>query len=404
MDKSEEPAFSLLKERAFLLFFLTVFLSNIGSWIQNVALSWLSLSLKNTASSFGLISFLGSIPNLVFPFVGGYLADNYDNRKTLAITQFLSMVIAFLLGGGVLFGFITFGGLALLSFINGIISALSYPVYYTFLTSLVETNKIPRVIALHSVQFNVSRFIGPLLFGFFVGLGGCFIVNAITYLPLIFVLIFLVKNKRLSSRSDKNLFLNIKEGFFYILKNRGIVAMMGIIFVYSFFVLPFFGMLPYIVKNFLQDDPKAVSLIMGALGVGALTGASYISFFPKDMKGTLKRFLKGGVYFPIALFFLGFAKNFFFASFISFILGFMMVFFYASGNAYLNTMSRQEFRGRVVSFFTALYLGVYPIGIIFMGWVAEYIKISYVMAAQAVTALSIFIVFITSFSRRLYEG
>lgn len=403
----EEPAFSLLKEKAFLLFFSSVFLSNIGSWIQNVALSWLSLSLKNTPSSFGFISFLGSIPNIIFPFLGGYLADNFNNRKTLALTQFLGMSVAVFIGLGVYLRFITYSGLAVLTFINGIASAISYPVYYTFLTSLVDTNKIPRVIALHSVQFNVSRFIGPLVFGVFVvtlGLGGCFIANAVTYIPFIAVLILIKETTSKPKVAGKNIFVNIMEGFFYVINNKRIVVMMAIIFVYSFFVLPFFGMLPYIIKNFLQDDPKAVSVVMGTLGVGALVGASYISLFPKNIGGTMKRFIWGGIFFPIALFFLGFSKNLVVASLVSFVLGFMMVFFYASGNAYLNTISIQEFRGRVVSFFTALYLGVYPIGMIVMGWVSEYVNVSYVMAGQAVVAFTIFVIFSVTFLRGLYEG
>lgn len=403
----DETAFFLLKEKVFLLFFLSVFISNVGSWIQNVALSWLSLSLKNTPSSFGFISFLSAIPNIVFPFLGGYLADNFDNKKTLAVTQLAGMFVALFIGFGVYLRFIAYSGLAIITFFNGIASAISYPVYYTFLTSLVDTNKIPRVIALHSVQFNVSRFIGPLIFGVFVvlfGLGGCFIANAVTYIPLIAVLILIKEPNTIPKTGRKSIFANIKEGFFYVVGKKEIVTMMGIIFIYSFFVLPFFGMLPYIVKNFLEDDPKAVSIVMSALGVGALIGASYISLFPKDIRGTIKRFILGGFFFPIGLFFLGFSKSLLFASLVSLVLGFMMVFFYASGNAYLNTISKQEFRGRVVSFFTALYLGVYPIGIIVMGWVSEYINVSYVMAGQAIVAFSIFIVFSATFLGRIYAG
>lgn len=403
---SDDQAFLLLKDKYFFIFFVTVFFSNIGSWIQNVAVSWLSLSLRNTPSSFGFISFLGSIPNLVFPFVGGYLADNFDNKKTLAISQSISMVVAFIIGFGVLLNYMTYSWLAVMTFTNGIASAISYPVYYTFLTSLVERNKIPRVIALHSVQFNVSRFIGPLLFGILViyfGLTGCFLVNAVTYVPFIMTLVFIhTKVEKKEKESSHNIFQNIKEGFFYILKNKGIFSMMSLIFIYSFFVLPFLGMLPYIVKNFLEDNPKTLSLSMGTLGVGALCGAVYISIFTKDIYGTLKRFLFGCLFFPLALFGLVFSKVLFVFLIVSFVLGFMMVFFYASGNAYLNTLADQEFRGRVVSFFTALYLGVYPIGIIVMGLAAEYIKLSFVMAAQACIALLIFLFFLKFFWREIY--
>lgn len=407
-NQKEKTAFSILNEKIFLLFFITVFLSNIGSWIQNVALSWLSLSLKNTPSSFGFISFLGSIPNIVFPFLGGYFADNHDNRKTLAFTQTVSMCIAFIIGFGVYLKFINYTNLAVMSFINGVVSAISYPVYYTFLISLVEANKITRVIALHSLQFNVSRFVGPLLFGFFVvlfGLAGCFFINAFTYIPFVLVLLYIKDEKGIKvKKSEQKIIANLKEGFFYILANKSIATMMLIIFVYSFFVLPFFGMLPYIVKNHLKDDPKLLSLVMGLLGIGALSGASYISFFSKDVASTLKRFIMGGVFFPIALFCLGFSKTVISVSLASFVLGFMMVFFYASCNAYLNIMAKDEFRGRVVSFFTALYLGVYPIGIIVMGEVAEHIKLSYIMAMQAVFALFFFMFFIKAFLRRMHES
>ncbi len=202
--------FGVLRDKKLFYFYIFVFISNIGSFIQNIAMSWLALSLKNASFSFSIVSFLNSIPSLFFSIVGGYLADSLDNKKILLLSQSLSLIVAFFIGISVYNGSMTYGLLAFLAFISGIGSAISYPIYYNILLSFIEPEKISSVIALNSLQFNLSRFIGPSLFGaliYFIGLGGCFIANGITYLPFLIVILLTVNLTKGQNKRDKNFFL-----------------------------------------------------------------------------------------------------------------------------------------------------------------------------------------------------
>lgn len=372
------PAFLLLKEKRFLLFFITVFLSNIGNWLHNLALSWLSLSLINTPSSFSFITFLGSIPNLIFSFVGGYIADNLDKRLSLIYCQLIAMISAIFIGLGIIFNLISYSKLAILTFITGITTAISYPVYYTLMTELVEIKNLPRAISIHSLQFNLSRMIGPLIFGLLislVGLAGCFLINALSFIPFLFIL-FRVREKKREEKVIKESFLdNIKSGLSYIYRDKSIFYSIITIFVYSLLVLPYIGIMPYIVKNFLEDNPKTLSLAMGTIGVGSICGAIIISFISREIITVFKRFIISGFLFSISLGFLAYSKNLWLFLLFAFLLGLLMVFFYASANSFLQMWAREDVRGRVVGLFTTVYLGVYPIGTIIIGLLGEYFSL-----------------------------
>lgn len=406
-DKSLDekgPAFLLLKEKKFLLFFLLVFLSNVGNWLQNLALSWLSLSIKNFPSSFGLITFLGSIPNLFFSLIGGYIADNLNKRKTLIFCQLVASISALIISLGVIFNFITYLRLAILTFVTGITTAISYPVYYVLMTEIVEIKNLPRAISIHSLQFNLSRMIGPLLFGIlvtYIGIEGCFLLNAISFLPF---LIFLLKQKDKKIKKDKsneNIQENILAGLRYIKSDKILFLSIIIIFTFSFLILPYLGILPYIIKNFLEDNPKALSYIMTSIGIGSITGAIIISFISREVKKVFERFIISGFFFSLLLGLFSFSQSLLFHIITTFFLGLLMVFFYASANSFLQMWSIEDYRGRVIGFFTAVYLGVYPLGTIAIGILGEYFNIKKILLVNSVLAFSVLslICFIGNFKK-----
>ncbi|MCX7991378.1 MAG: MFS transporter [Proteobacteria bacterium] len=394
-DKSLDekgPAFLLLKEKKFLLFFLAVFLSNVGNWLQNLALSWLSLSLKNTPSSFGFITFLGSIPNLFFSFIGGYIADNLNKRKTLICCQIVALSSALVIGIGVVFNFITYLRLAFLTFITGITTAISYPVYYVLMTEIVEIKNLPRAISIHSLQFNLSRMVGPLIFGLlvsFIGIEGCFLLNAMSFLPFMIILMR-QKERMLSKKKDQeNLKENVLAGFRYIRGDKILFLSIMIIFIFSILVLPYLGIMPYVVKNFLEDNPKALSYIMSSIGVGSISGAIIISFISRDIKKVFSRFVISGFLFSIILAIFSLSKSLPFYIITTFFLGMLMVFFYASANSFLQMWSKEEYRGRVLGVFTTVYLGVYPVGTIAIGMLGEYINLKTILLFNSLISLSL---------------
>lgn len=382
--------FGVLKEKKFFYFYISVFLSNIGSWVQNIAMSWLALSLKNASFSFGFISFLNSIPSLIFSIVGGYLADSFNNKKVLLFSQSLSLLVAFYIGISVNNGSITYGSLAVLAFISGIGSALSYPIYYNILISFVKPDKISSVIALNSLQFNLSRFIGPSLFGilvYIIGLGGCFIANGFSYLPFLLVILMIVTLTEKQSKKNKNFISVIKSGFKYIVSEKYIFGVIKIVFVYSFLILPYLGLLPYYIKNSISDNPQVVAILMGLLGLGTILGSLFMAMESKDALDIINRFKKSAYAFSLSLIVFSLSSNIYIFCFLAIILGFFMVLFYASANSFVHLSTKEEFRGRIASVFTSVYLGIYPVGILITGFLAEFFPLKYIFVVQSLVSL-----------------
>lgn len=382
--------FGVLKEKKFFYFYISVFLSNIGSWVQNIAMSWLALSLKNASFSFGFISFLNSIPSLIFSIVGGYLADSFNNKKVLLFSQSLSLLVAFYIGISVNNGSITYGSLAVLAFISGIGSALSYPIYYNILISFVKPDKISSVIALNSLQFNLSRFIGPSLFGilvYIIGLGGCFIANGFSYLPFLLVILMIVTLTEKQSKKNKNFISVIKSGFKYIVSEKYIFGVIKIVFVYSFLILPYLGLLPYYIKNSISDNPQVVAILMGLLGLGTILGSLFMAMESKDALDIINRFKKSAYAFSLSLIVFSLSSNIYIFCFLAIILGFFMVLFYASANSFVHLSTKEEFRGRIASVFTSVYLGIYPVGILITGFLAEFFPLKCIFVVQSLVSL-----------------
>src|SRR3954465_4980539 len=168
--------------------------SSIGTWVQIAAQNWMVLSLTGSAFFLGLDSFLQQLPIMLFTLVGGVLADRRDRRRTLLGSQYVQMATATILALLVYFDVVTIAHILILSFTTGLAQAFGGPAYQSLVPSLVEKKDLPNAVALNSIQFNVARVLGPLLFGWTLWLaarGGlndqksmalCFIVNSLSFL------------------------------------------------------------------------------------------------------------------------------------------------------------------------------------------------------------------------------
>ena len=161
-----------LQNPNFRLFWSGNFLSNIGTWMQNVAQGWLVLELTNSAFWLGVVGFAGSIPFLAFTLFGGVIADRVDKRRLLLVTQTVMMILAFVLAGLAWFKWINVWGVATIAFLNGVAMAMNAPSYQALVPRLVKREDLTNAIALNSAQFNMSRILGPTLGGYAMMLFG----------------------------------------------------------------------------------------------------------------------------------------------------------------------------------------------------------------------------------------
>ena len=176
----------------FRLFWSGNFLSNIGTWMQNVALGWLVLTLTNSAFWLGVVGFAGSIPFLFITLFGGVMADRVNKRRLLLVTQSVMMILAFLLAALAYFKVITVWEVTLISFLNGMALAMNQPSYQALVPQLVKRDDLTNAIALNAVQFNSSRILGPALGGYamvLVGMAGNFFLNGLSFLAVMWALV-----------------------------------------------------------------------------------------------------------------------------------------------------------------------------------------------------------------------
>ena len=161
-----------LRNPNFRLFWSGNFLSNIGTWMQNVAQGWLVLSLTNSAFWLGVVGFAGSIPFLIFTLFGGVIADRVNKRRLLLVTQTVMMLLAFALAALAWLKIITVWEVVVLAFLNGMAMAMNAPSYQALVPRLVPREDLTNAIALNSAQFNMSRILGPTLGGYAMALFG----------------------------------------------------------------------------------------------------------------------------------------------------------------------------------------------------------------------------------------
>jgi len=191
-------------------------LSNAGDFMQNVAQSWLVWHLTRSAFLLGVVGFFDSIPRLLLGAVGGVITDRFDRRRLLILTQILGMIQAFVYWFAVYFNFILYWHILVLACLLGIVNTLNQTARQSLVNSLVPREDLSNAIALHASVFNLSRVLGPAVGGLViatVGIAGCFFLNALSFLALIFTLILMELPTWDGSSRRIGLWHEIKEGY-----------------------------------------------------------------------------------------------------------------------------------------------------------------------------------------------
>src|SRR6202522_3524379 len=207
--------------------------SSIGSWMQIMAQAWLVSGLShNSAFLLGLDAFLGSIPIFLFSLVGGVMADRFDRRHVLLISQYIQMADASILTVLVFTHTVHVWHVLLLSFVSGFAQAFGGPAYSALIPTLVKKEDMPNAIALNSIQFNTARIIGPVLGGLameHLGNSWCFGLNALSFFAPVVTLI-MVKTRFSPVKTGDSVLTSMKQGISYIRGQQGMVALMVLAF------------------------------------------------------------------------------------------------------------------------------------------------------------------------------
>ena len=270
-----------LRNRDFRLFWFGNFLSNVGTWMQNVAEGWLVLKLEPNNSAFwlGVLGFAATAPMMIFALIGGVIADRVDRRKLMMWTQSAMLILAFTLWGLTVTGRITIEWMILLSFCNGVAMSLNAPTYQAIVPSLVPREDLTNAIALNSAQFNMSRVIGPTLGGLamaWFGIGNNFLLNALSFVAVLIALMK-ITYPPVYPPGDMTMWETMSEGFVYLFSRREMLMLTVLVAFASILGIPYATFVPLFAKNILHLGETGFGLLMAASGTGAFLGAATIA-------------------------------------------------------------------------------------------------------------------------------
>lgn len=363
-----------LKYRNYRLFFCGQSLSLIGTWMQRLAVGWLVYRLTNSALWLGVVSFAGQIPCFFLTPFGGVAADRYNKQRLLILTQSLAMVQALILALLVLTNKEAVWHLIVLNIFLGTIYAFDMPTRQAFVVEMVEKREdLGNAIALNSSMVNVARLLGPSVAGLLVataGEGVCFLVNAVSYFAVIVSLLLMKVSPTKAGLEKATAFQQIKGGLRYAFGFAPIKYIILLLAVVSITGMPYVVLMPIFARDILHGGPSTLGFLMGASGVGALTGAGYLAR-RKNVLGLGKIIALSACLFGAGI--IGFSLSTVMWISMVFVLltGLGMMILMASANTILQTIVEDDMRGRVMSFYAVAFLGVAPFGSLLAGGLAH---------------------------------
>lgn len=391
-----------LRNRNFRLFWTGNFLSNIGTWMQNVAQGWLVLTLTNSSFWLGVVGFAGSIPFLIFTLFGGVVADRVNKRRLLLVTQTVMMVLAFVLAALTYFKVLNVWGVAAIAFANGVAMAMNAPSYQALVPKLVPREDLTNAIALNSAQFNMSRILGPTLGGYamvLLGIAGNFFLNGLSFLAVLWALVKLRYPVERLSR-EESVLRSLRSGFVYLNSHPQMRVLMWMTAVVSLLGMPFITFIPYFAKIQLNAGESGLGWLLACSGTGSVLGAATIAVLGQIRRRGRVVTVAGLVFF-VAIMAFSESHRFALSEFLAFFEGFSGILMISCFNVSLQHLSSDEMRGRIMSIYATSFLGLPPLGSLLAGELSRHMPTGNVLALMAgLAALAFLAVFVSSRSLR----
>lgn len=369
------------------LFYYGQSISLIGVWVQNIAMGWLLYRLTGSALLLGTVAFAQQIPSLfIMPFAG-VLADRFNRRRVLIISQAAAMMVAFVLAFLVLSDLITIPVIIILAAVNGVILAFDTPFRNSFVPDMItEKQDLGNAIALNSSLYNLARFIGPPIGGVliaWVGEGWCFFINGVSFLAVLASLSAMKVAPQKPRLKKLSVLRELREGIDYALNEKSIRYLLILVAMSSFFGLPFQALLPVFAADVLKGGSELLGLLTGALGFGALTGAFYLAS-RKYVHIIPVAVFRTALVFAVGLGAFALSSHAILSFIMMAITGFGMIVHFNSTNTLIQTIADEDKRGRVVALYSLSFMGITPLGSLAAGWVAEYIGVPYTVFAFSI--------------------
>ena len=357
--------------------------SSIGTWMQIVAQNWLVLSLTGSAFFLGLDAFLQQLPIILFTLIGGVLADRIDRRRTLLMSQYLQMATSGTLAVLMYFHVVQIWHILALSFTTGIAQSFGGPAYQSLIPSLVDKKDLPNAVALNSIQFNVARVIGPLLFGATLvvfgtwgynepqAMNACFVLNSLSFLVVIYALMSL-HVKHIPPAAPQRIRDELRIGLTYVRNHDSLVALIVLAATTTFLGFAVLTFLPIFAQKVFHEGASTYSHLMAFSGAGSIVGALIVAWLGKFRRMGLTALLVQAVY---GVFILGFAMSrvLWLSDILLFMTGASLMVVFSTVTSLIQLIAPNEMRGRVMSIYMVAFRGGMPLGSLVSGYLASFL-------------------------------
>lgn len=365
-----------LRHRNFRLFFGGQSISLIGTWMTRIATAWLVYRLTGSALLLGVVSFAGQIPTFLLAPFAGVLVDRLNRRTVLIWTQSLAMAQSLALAGLTLSHRITIHEILVLSAFQGMINAFDMPGRQAFMVQMVEDrNDLSNAIAINSSMVNLARLVGPSLAGIVIAAtseGWCFLIDGVSYIAVITSLVMMRVHVADVKRAAASMTAQLREGWSYVsafIPVRSILLLFALV---SLMGMPYAVLMPVFAEKVLHGGAHTLGFLMGAAGVGALVSALSL-VARKSVRGLLKMLPISAGLFGVGLLAFGLSNVVWVSMALMVVVGFGMMQGLTASNTIIQTLVHEEMRGRVMSYYTAAFVGMAPFGSLLAGGLAHWI-------------------------------
>ena len=396
--------FRTLRHPNFRIFWFAQILSLTGNWMQLVGQNWLVYRLTGSPLMLGAVGFVALIPVLPISLLGGVIIDRTSKRWLLFLTQSALTMCALGLGLLTWSGRVQVWHVIVVSFLMGAIGSVDLPARQIFVVDLVGKDDLMNAIALTTSIFNVARVVGPALAGLLVAWQGeaiCFFLNALSFMSLIVGLLFMRLPVPAAPAKMPSLTSGFVQGFKYLLGQPVILALMSIMVVSSFTVLPYQILMPVFAQDVLDVGPRGLGFLMAAVGIGATAGALFVASLDAGQRGS---FLTGGaVLLPLSVIAFCLSRRFLLALIALVVVGAGTTWVQSMLNTLVQLNLQDDMRGRIMSLYLLLYVGMQQAGGLQASYIAELVGAPLSLGLGAVICLlySLFVLWRLPFVRRL---
>ena len=362
-----------LRHRNFRLFFIGQLISLIGTWMQTLAESWLVYRLTGNALLLGAVGFASQIPVFLLSPVGGAVADRYDRQKVVIATQTAAMLLAGTFAFLTLTHRIHVAHVIVLAALLGIVNAFDIPARQSFIVEMVDKESMMNAIALNSSMFNGARAVGPAVAGLIVamvGEGWCFFGNALSYIAVLIGLFMMRVPKRPRVVSGKSAAQEIAEGFRYVRDTAPVLALLLMLGVVSLVAMPYSVLMPIFADQILHSGARGMGILMTASGFGAMMAAIILAM-RRSLKGLSLWIASAATSFGISLVLFATSRHMWLSVGLLVMVGFSMMLQMTSSNTLIQAMVPDRLRGRVMSVYSMMFMGMAPIGSLYAGAAAK---------------------------------